>query len=202
MKVAVSSSGTNLDSQIDPRFGRCAYFIILNTDDMSFETFDNEAIALGGGAGIQSSQFVVSKGAEAVITGNVGPNAVHTLSAAGVKIFTGQTGSIREAVERYKKGDIKPQRSPNVDNHYGMSGEASRVGIGMGMGMGRGMGMGKGMGRCMVFGVDASGPIPPDSSKTASLSREEELKQLKDQANDLLDQIQTLQARIKDLEKK
>jgi predicted Fe-Mo cluster-binding NifX family protein len=200
MKVAVSSSGTNLDSQIDPRFGRCAYFIILNTDDMSFETFDNEAIALGGGAGIQSSQFVVSKGAEAVITGNVGPNAVHTLSVAGVKIFTGQTGSIREAVERYKKGDIKPQRSPNVDNHYGMSGEASRVGIGMGMGRGRGMG--KGMGRCMVFGVGASGLIPPDSSKTASLSREEELKQLKDQANDLLDQIQTLQARIKDLEKK
>jgi predicted Fe-Mo cluster-binding NifX family protein len=204
MKVAVSSSGTNLDSQIDPRFGRCAYFIIVNTDDMSFEAFDNEAIALGGGAGIQSSQFVVSKGAEAVITGNVGPNAVHTLSAAGVKIFTGQTGSIREAVERYKNGDIKPQRSPNVDNHYGMSGEASRVGLGMGMGrgMGRGMGMGKGMGRCMAFGMGASGPIPPDSPKTPSLSREEELKQLKDQANDLLDQIQTLQARIKDLEKK
>jgi predicted Fe-Mo cluster-binding NifX family protein len=204
MKVAVSSSGKNLDSQIDPRFGRCAYFIIVNTDDMSFETFDNEAIALGGGAGIQSSQFVVSKGAKAVITGNVGPNAVHTLSAAGVKIFTGQTGSVREAVERYRKGDIKPQGSPNVDNHYGMSGKASRVdfGMGMGRGMGRGMGMGKGMGRCMAFGMGASGPIPTDSSKTTSLSREEELKQLKDQANDLLGQIQTLQARIKDLEKK
>jgi predicted Fe-Mo cluster-binding NifX family protein len=204
MKVAVSSSGKNLDSQIDPRFGRCAYFIIVNTDDMSFETFDNEAIALGGGAGIQSSQFVVSKGAKAVITGNVGPNAVHTLSAAGVKIFTGQTGSVREAVERYRKGDIKPQGSPNVDNHYGMSGKASTVdfGMGMGRGMGRGMGMGKGMGRCMDFGMGASGPIPTDSSKTTSLSREEELKQLKDQANDLLGQIQTLQARIKDLEKK
>jgi predicted Fe-Mo cluster-binding NifX family protein len=204
MKVAVSSSGKNLDSQIDPRFGRCAYFIIVNTDDMSFETFDNEAIALGGGAGIQSSQFVVSKGAKAVITGNVGPNAVHTLSAAGVKIFTGQTGSVREAVERYRKGDMKPQGSPNVDNHYGMSGKASRVdfGMGMGRGMGRGMGMGKGMGRCMAFGMGASGPIPTDSSKTTSLSREEELKQLKDQANDLLGQIQTLQARIKDLEKK
>jgi predicted Fe-Mo cluster-binding NifX family protein len=204
MKVAVSSSGTTLDSQIDPRFGRCAYFIIVNTDDMSFETFDNEAIALGGGAGIQSSQFVVSKGAEAVITGNVGPNAVHTLSAARVKIFTGQSGSVREAVERYRKGDIKPQGSPNVDNHYGMSGKASRVdfGMGMGRGMGRGMGMGKGMGRCMAFGMGASGPILTDSSKTISLSREEELKQLKDQANDLMDQIQTLQARIKDLEKK
>ena len=125
MKVAVSSSGTNLDSQIDPRFGRCAYFIIVNTDDMSFEAFDNEAIALGGGAGIQSSQFVVSKGAGAIITGNVGPNAVHTLSAAGVNIFPGQTGSVRDAVERYRTGEIKPQGSPNVDNHYGMGDEAS-----------------------------------------------------------------------------
>ena len=194
MKVAVSSSGTNLDSQIDPRFGRCAYFVIVNTDDMSFEAFDNEAIALGGGAGIQSSQFVASKGAGAIITGNVGPNAVHTLSAAGVEIFMGQTGSVREALERYRRGDIKPQGSPNVTDHYGMSGGAS--------GMGRGMGMGKGMGRCMASGMGASGPIPPDSSKTASLSREEELQQLKDQANDLLSQMQALQDRIKDLEKK
>ena len=187
MKVAVSSSGTNLDSQIDPRFGRCAYFVIVNTDDMSFEAFDNEAIALGGGAGIQSSQFVASKGAGAIITGNVGPNAVQTLSAAGIEMFMGQTGSVREAVERYRKDDVKPQGSPNVDNHYGMGGGTS--GITPGMGMGRGMmgrGMGRGMGRCMAFGMGASGPIPPDSSKTASLSREEELKQLKDQANDLL----------------
>jgi predicted Fe-Mo cluster-binding NifX family protein len=202
MKIAVSSSGRTLDSQIDPRFGRCAYFIIVNTDDMSFEAFDNEAIALGGGAGIQSSQFVVSKEVEAVITGNIGPNAVHTLSAAGVKIFRGQTGSIREVIEGFNKGDIKPQPSPNVDNHYGMTGEASRLGLGMGRGMGRGMGMGKGMGRCMAFGMGASGPISPYPPNTPSLSREEELKQLKDQANNLLDQIQTLQSKIKALEKK
>ena len=192
MKVAVSSSGTNLDSQIDPRFGRCTYFIIVNTDDMSFEAFDNEGIALGGGEGIQSSQFVASKGVGAIITGNVGPNAVQTLSAAGLEIFMGQTGSVREAVERYRRGDIKPEGSPNVVDHYGMGGGAS--------GMGRGMG--KGMGRCMTSGMGASGSIPPDSSKTASLSGEEELKQLKDQANDLLGQMQTLQDRIKDLEKK
>jgi predicted Fe-Mo cluster-binding NifX family protein len=200
MKVAVSSSGTNLDSQIDPRFGRCAYFVIVNTDDMSFEAFDNEGIALGGGAGIQSSQFVASKGAGAIITGNIGPNAVQTLSAAGVEIFMGQTGSVREAVERYRRGDIKPEGSPNVTDHYGTGGGAS--GMGRMCGMGRGMGMGKGMGRCMVPGMGAAGSIFPDSSKTASLSREEELKQLKDQVNDLFRQMQALQARIKDLEKK
>ena len=204
MKVAVSSSGTNLDSQIDPRFGRCAYFVIVNTDDMSFEAFDNEGIALGGGAGIQSSQFVASKGVGAIITGNVGPNAVQTLYAAGVEIFMGQTGSVREAVERYRRGDIKPEGSPNVTDHYGMGGGTSGIGrsMGMGRGMGRGMGMGKGMGRCRVSGMGASGSIAPDFSKTVSLSREEELKQLKDQANDLLSQMKALQVRIKDLEKK
>ncbi len=204
MKVAVSSSGTNLDSQIDPRFGRCAYFIIVNTDDMSFEAFNNEAIALGGGAGIQSSQFVVSKGAGAIITGNVGPNAVQTLSAAGVKIFMGQTGSVKEAVEKYRRGDIKPEGSPNVADHCGMGGRASGIsqGMGMGRGMGRGMGMGKGMGRCMASGMVAAGSITPDFSKTDSLSGEEELKLLKDQANDLLGQMQALQTRIKELEKK
>jgi len=200
MKVAVSSSGTNLDSQIDPRFGRCAYFVIVNTDDMSFEAFDNEGVALGGGAGIQSSQFVASKGAGAVITGNVGPNAVQTLSAVGVEIFMGQTGSVREAVERYRRDDIKPEGSPNVTDHYGIGGGTS--GMGRMYGMGRGMGKGKGMGRCMVSGMGASGSIVPDSSKTVSLSREEELKQLKDHANDLLSQMKALQARIKDLEEK
>jgi len=200
MKVAVSSSGTNLDSQIDPRFGRCAHFVIVNTDDMSFEAFDNEGMALGGGAGIQSSQFVASKGAGAIITGNIGPNAVQTLSATGVEIFMGQTGSVGEAVERYRRGEIKPEGSPNVTDHYGMGGGTS--GKDRMYGMGRGMGKGKGMGRCMVPGTGASGSIAPDSSKTAPLSREEELKQLKDQANDLLSQMKALQAKIKDLEKK
>ena len=66
MKIAVTSTGPTLDDPIDPRFGRCAYFIIVETDDMSFEAFDNESIALGGGAGIQSAQFVVSKKIDAV----------------------------------------------------------------------------------------------------------------------------------------
>jgi len=68
MKIAVSSSGKDLDSHVDPRFGRCACFVIVETDDMSFEAFDNASISLGGGAGIQAAQFVASKGAKAVIT--------------------------------------------------------------------------------------------------------------------------------------
>ena len=70
MKIAITSAGPTLDDPVDPRFGRCAYFVIVNTIDMSFEAFDNESIALGGGAGIQSAQFVASKEVDAVITGN------------------------------------------------------------------------------------------------------------------------------------
>jgi predicted Fe-Mo cluster-binding NifX family protein len=70
MKIAVSSNGNHLESQIDPRFGRCAYFLIVNQDDMNFEAFNNESIALGGGAGIQAAQFVASKGAKAILTGH------------------------------------------------------------------------------------------------------------------------------------
>ena len=145
MKIAVSSSGIYLDSQGDPRFGRCAYFVIVETDNMSFEAFDNENIALGGGAGIQSAQFVSSKGAGAVITGNCGPNAVQTLSASRVKVFVGQSGTVREVIERYMRGDIKSTSTPNVADHYGMGGKAG-MGRGMSIGRGGGMGRGRGMG--------------------------------------------------------
>ena len=141
MKVAVSSSGKDLDSQVDPRFGRCAYFIIVETEDMSFDAFDNENLALGGGAGIQSAQFVASKGAKAVITGNCGPNAVQTLSVSQIEIFVGNSGTVREVVEKYTSGDIKSSSNANVADHYGMGG-----GAGMGRGMGRGMGKGRGKG--------------------------------------------------------
>lgn len=150
MKVAVSSAGKDLDSQIDPRFGRCAYFIIVDTDTMDYEVFDNKNMNLGGGAGIQSAQFVASKDAKVVITGNCGPNAVRTLSAAGVEVIVGQTGRIRCAVDDYKDGKLKTTSSPNVSDHYGMGRGAVQgkdVPQDLGIGMGRGTGMGRRMGR-------------------------------------------------------
>ena len=191
MKIAVSSSGNDLDSQVDPRFGRCAYFVIVETDDMGFEAFENGSIAMGGGAGIQAAQFVASKGAKAVITGNVGPNAVQTLSAAGVETFVGQSGTVREAMERYTKGKINSTSTPNVADHYGMG---SGAGMGRGMGMGGGRGMGRGMGSSTLGG--SSQPAPP------ALSKEDELKGLKDQANEMRKQIEGIEASINALEKK
>jgi predicted Fe-Mo cluster-binding NifX family protein len=107
----------------------------VEAEDMSFEAFDNESIAVGGGAGIQSAQFVASKSARTVITGNCGPNAVKTLSAAGVDVCVGQTGTVREAIERYKRCDIKAINTRNGADPSGIGGAA-----GMGRGMGRGRG--------------------------------------------------------------
>ena len=141
MKIAVSAMGKELDASIDPRFGRCAFFLIVDPDNMSFEAFENENIALSGGAGIQSAQFVTSKGAEVVITGSVGPNAFRTLSAAGVDLITGQLGTVRGAVEKFKKGELKRASDTGVSEQYGTSGS----GMGRARGMGRGMGRRRGM---------------------------------------------------------
>ena len=191
MKVAVSSTGKTLDSPIDPRFGRCSYFLIVETGEMSFEAFSNESIALGGGAGIQSAQFIASKGVEAVLTGNCGPNAMSALSAAGVKVIVGQTGTVREAVERYKRGELRSASGANVDAHYGMGG-----GGGMGRGMGRGMG-GGGMGRGMQAPqAGVSGP-----AGSSPLSKDEEIRLLKDEAQDLIRKVKEIEQRIGNLER-
>jgi len=145
MKIAVSSSGKDLDSLIDPRFGRCAYFLLVETDDMSFEVFDNQSIASGGGAGIQSAQFISSKGAKAVITGNCGPNAVQTLAAAGIEVFLENTGIVREVLQKYKDGDLTSTNMANVAEYSGL-GDRTNSGRSMGMGGQRGMGRGRGMG--------------------------------------------------------
>ena len=152
MKVAVSSSGQDIDSHIDPRFGRCEYFLMVETDDMSFDVFNNESVVIGGGAGIQSAQFIISKGAKAVITGNCGPNAVKTLSVGGVEVFLGITGTIKEAVKKYKSRKLSPAGKANVSEHSGLRGESKvkspqqQIPSG-GAGLGRGMGMGRRLGR-------------------------------------------------------
>ena len=148
MKLAVSARGNNLDAQLDPRFGRCVFFLIVNPDDMSFEAFENDSAIKGGGAGIQSAQFLSSKGVDALITGNCGPNAVQALSEAGIDLYTGQAGTVKEVVERFKKGHLQATNEANVDSHYGMAaGVGPRTGRGMGRGMGGGMGGGRGQGR-------------------------------------------------------
>ena len=126
MKVAVSSLGQDLDAQLDLRFGRCAYFLIVDADTMAFEVIDNAAAGAAGGAGIQAGQAVANAGAKVVLTGNVGPNAFQTLSSMGLKIYTGLNGTVREVVEQFRQGALKDVAAATVGSKAGMGGGGRR----------------------------------------------------------------------------
>ncbi len=119
MKVSVSSTGSTLDASVDPRFGRCSYFVVVDTDDMSFEAVENNNAALGTGAGVQSAQLVAESGATTVLTGNCGPKAHKTLTAAGIDVVVGCSGTISNAVEQLQAGNLQATDTPNVDSHNG-----------------------------------------------------------------------------------
>ena len=130
MKIAVTSKSNNLESEIDPRFGRCSYFIIVDIDTMGFESISNESSMASGGAGIQAAQTVAKAGVEVVVTGNMGPNAFQTFSAAGIKVFTEADGTVKESIEKYKKGELKETESANVGSHSGMKAKSRGFGRG------------------------------------------------------------------------
>ena len=122
MKIAVTSQGKDLDAQVDPRFGRCATFVIVDTETMEFEAVPNDNINASGGAGIQSAQVVAGQDAEVVLTGNCGPNAFKTLQAADIGVIIGVKGSVRDAVTQFKDGTLSVSKDANVANHFGTSG--------------------------------------------------------------------------------
>lgn len=119
MKICITAQGDNLDSVVDPRFGRCQYFIILDTDSLEFEAIENPNVSGMGGVGIQSAQFISEKKIKAVLTGNVGPNAFQTLKAANIEVIVGVLGIVKEAVEKYKNGELKSIDNPSVDSKFG-----------------------------------------------------------------------------------
>jgi predicted Fe-Mo cluster-binding NifX family protein len=168
MKIAVTASGGELSSAVDPRFGRCQYFIIYDTDAKAVvEVMDNAAAQAAGGAGIQAGQLIVNKDVKAVLTGNVGPNAAGVLSGGGVAVYTGMSGTVQEAVDKFMAGGLSASSGPTVGMHAGMGGAApppqggpaapppaapAGPGGGAGMGPGTGMGRGGGGGRGMGMG--------------------------------------------------
>ena len=119
MKVAISSSGNTLESDLDPRFGRASYFLIVDTDTFDFEVKPNDQnMNLPQGAGIQAGKTVADCGVEVLITGNCGPKAYNVLQAAGIKVVTGVQGSVKEVIEHFKKSTLKYSQGPNVDGHW------------------------------------------------------------------------------------
>ena len=119
MKVAVTSQGKELSSEIDPRFGRAKWLLLVDTETEVVGTYDNTVnLNLAQGAGIQTGQNVVNLGAEAVITGNIGPNAYKTLSTANVKVYLSEVKTIQEAVELFKAGELNEVQEANVEGHW------------------------------------------------------------------------------------
>lgn len=119
MKIGISATGPSLDAEVDPRFGRCQYFIIVDPETMEFEAVENSSPTASGGAGISAAQMVASKGIEAVLTGNCGPNAYKVLSAAGIKVITGVSGEVQDVIQGYKSGQFQTSSQPNVADHFG-----------------------------------------------------------------------------------
>jgi len=119
MKVAVTSKGTDFGSEVDPRFGRAAYILIVETDDDTVTVMDNsENVNAFKGAGIQAAASVGESGAEVLLTGYCGPNAFKMLDAAGVKVANDVSGTVKEAVQAFKSGRVAFAEEANVDGHW------------------------------------------------------------------------------------
>ncbi len=120
MKIAISSQGEDLEALVDPRFGRCPYFIIYDTETKETEGLSNPALEAMGGAGIQAAQLIADRGAEVVITGNVGPNAFQTLNQANIRIFGGATGTVKDSLKKFENGELNELSNSSVPRHFGM----------------------------------------------------------------------------------
>lgn len=119
MKIAVTSKGQSLSSEIDPRFGRAPYIIIVDTETMDFEAVDNSSnVNAFKGAGIQAATMVADMGAEVLLTGYCGPNAFKTVSAAGLKVVNDISGTVEDVVAKFTAGDVTYSEEANTDGHW------------------------------------------------------------------------------------
>lgn len=155
MKIAVSAYGRDLDAEINPRFGRCDFLLIVDTDTMAYESFANESMHLTGGAGIQTASFVISKGVKAVLTGSCGPNAMEVFNTAGVAVYPVSAGTVAQAIARLKNNELTSETQATAEKKSGVNpgtssqrpmGDSNSRTPGMGAGRGLGGGGGRGMG--------------------------------------------------------
>ena len=119
MKIALTATGKDLSSNIDPRFGRAQIFLIVYSDTMAVEVVENKQnLDLPQGAGIQAAQTIASHNTDALITGNCGPKAFKVLDAVGIKVVIGAKGKIEEVISQYKNGELGPTTEANVEGHW------------------------------------------------------------------------------------
>jgi predicted Fe-Mo cluster-binding NifX family protein len=111
MKIAVTAQGNDLGAPVSPTFGRCPTFIFIDTETDELVAVANPAMVAPGGAGPQAAQLVADHGAKAVLTNKIGPRALGALQAAGIEAFSVKPGTVREALEAYKAGELLPIRT-------------------------------------------------------------------------------------------
>jgi len=147
MKICVTAGASGLDAPMDPRFGRCPFFVVVDLDSMSENSINNTNVMASSGAGIQAAQEVAKQGVSALITGNIGPNAMQTLSAAKIEVYQYLgAGSVRDVAEKFKLGELMKITAPSVQVHAGMGPGSGPGGQGRGRGGGFGGGRGQGAG--------------------------------------------------------
>ncbi len=119
MKIIITATGTNLESEVDPRFGRAQYFLLVDTETEEILPIDNDQnLQAASGAGIQSAEAIVKNEAEVLLTGHCGPKAFRALTSAGVKIVHGVEGSVKTAIDKFKKGEYQFASSADVASHW------------------------------------------------------------------------------------
>jgi predicted Fe-Mo cluster-binding NifX family protein len=123
MRIAVSSTGDSLESEASSLFGRCPYYLLVETDSMDFEAVPNPAVNASGGAGVKASQFIVEKNIAAVLTGRVGPNAMKVFRQSGTLLYETQGGTVAEEVQKYLGGELNQLSAPG-ESHAGMGGQS------------------------------------------------------------------------------
>ncbi|HSO60299.1 MAG TPA: NifB/NifX family molybdenum-iron cluster-binding protein [Desulfobacterales bacterium] len=216
MKIAISAAGPSIEDYVDPRFGRCACFLIIDSVTLKFEVIENSSKNLSGGAGIEAAQRVADQGVTHVLTGRCGPKAERVLSAAGISIVDGCEGTVREAVGRFRSWDASSAQHPPVsgtpapeplspapsrpavaDRPGGSAERGSGRGMGGGGGRGMGGGGGRGMGRRCGMS-DPSGPVPKRPPSAAGF--QDDAARLKQEAEQLRLQLRKKEERIRHLE--
>ena len=126
MKIAITANGAGLDAPTSPVFGRCLTYVVVDTETMQFESLTNPALSASGGAGIQAAQYLIGQGVQALVTGNVGPNAFQVLNAAGIPVYLNGNGTVRQAVEAFQAGQLEAVSGATAPSHSGMGRRSGR----------------------------------------------------------------------------
>lgn len=120
MKITLTATSPSIDSQVDPRFGRCAYLIVVDPDTLEWQAHANPAVGASGGAGSMAAQFVAQQQAGTVISGDFGPNAYNALDAAGIAMYLyGNSTTVRQAIENYQANQLVRVGAPTGPGHHG-----------------------------------------------------------------------------------